>query len=165
MRKEKLRVIPIKNYIYLGLLFLGTILILYYGYLWYHAYKEDELSYSIMSEYMMVINYNEITDYIMENKDAIIYVSSVGDEQINKFEKNFRNVIVDNNLKNYILYLDVTNVDVSDYSNKFKIDGNLPYIVVYTGGEVTDTYSVAENDYSSKKVEKYLNRIGIMEDD
>lgn len=165
MMKEKKKSIPFKNYIYLGLIILATILVLYYIYLWYRTYKEDELNKSIMSDYLTVINYNEMDSYILENSNAVIYVSKLGDEQINKFEKNFRNVIVDNNLKNAILYLNVTDEDVESYSKKLKIDDNLPYIVVYTGGEVTDTYSIVKNNYSTKKIEKYLNRIGITEDD
>lgn len=165
MMKEKKKSIPFKNYIYLGLIILATILVLYYIYLWYRTYKEDELNKSIMSDYLTVINYNEMDSYILENSNAVIYVSKLGDEQINKFEKNFRNVIVDNNLKNAILYLNVTDEDVEGYSKKLKIDDNLPYIVVYTGGEVTDTYSIVKNNYSTKKIEKYLNRIGITEDD
>ena len=165
MMKEKKKSIPFKNYIYLGLIILATILVLYYIYLWYRTYKEDELNKSIMSDYLTVINYNEMDSYILENSNAVIYVSKLGDEQINKFEKNFRNVIVDNNLKNAILYLNVTDEDEESYSKKLKIDDNLPYIVVYTGGEVTDTYSIVKNNYSTKKIEKYLNRIGITEDD
>ena len=165
MKKDKLRSIPVKNYVYLGLIFLGTVLILYYVYLWYRTYKQDELNKSIMSDYLTVIHYNEIDNYIAENGNAVVYVSKMGDEQINKFEKNFRNTIVDNNLRNAILYLDVSNESVDSYSSKLKIDDNLPYVVVYTGGEVTDTYSIVKNGYSAKKLEKYLNRIGITEDD
>lgn len=165
MKRDKLRSIPVKNYVYLGLIFLGTIFILYYIYLWHRTYQEGELNKSIMSDYLTVINYNEINDYIAENSNAVIYVSKLGDEQIIKFEKSFRNTIVDNNLKTVILYLDVTGESIDSYSTKFKIDDNLPYIVVYTGGEVTDTYSIVDNEYSTKKLEKYLNRIGITDDD
>ena len=48
---------------------------------------------------------------------------------------------------------------------KLGIDENLPYLVVYTNGKVTDTYSIKENNYSSKKAIKYLNRIGADEFD
>ena len=44
--------------------------------------------------------------------------------------------------------------------NKLKIDKNLPYIIVYTDGKITATYSISKNNYNPKKVIKYLNRIG-----
>lgn len=165
MKKGNLRAIPFKNYVYLGLIFLATIFVLYYVYLWYKTYEEEELNKGIMNEYLTVINYNEIDSYVLENNNAVIYVSRLGDEQINKFEKSFKNVITANKLKNSILYLDVTGEDVNNYSKRLEIDANLPYIVVYTGGEVTDTYSIVQNKYNTKKIEKYLNRIGIIEDD
>ena len=164
MKRDNLRNVPFKNYIYLGLIFLITILVLYYIYLWYQTYREDVLSKGIINEYLTVINYNELDSYIAENGDAVIYVSKLGDDQINKFESKFRNTVVDNNLRSHILYMDVTNEDISSVSKKLEIDSNLPYLVVYTDGEVTSKYSIVKNEYSTKKVEKYLNRIGIFDE-
>ena len=164
MKKDKLRSIPVKNYVYLCLVIVATFLILYYVYLCYDAYSKERLNKGILNDYLTVINYNELDDYIIENKNAVIYVSKLGDEDINRFEKSFKNVIVDNNLKNLILYLDISDVDDKVY-DKLKIDSNLPYIVVYTDGEITNTYSVVKYKYNTKKLEKYLNRIGIIEDD
>ena len=165
IKKEKLRTIPKKNYIYLSLIIIATLLILLYSYLWYNKYNESKLSIGIMNNYLSVINYNELDDYIIENKNAIIYVSVLGNEEINKFEKKFKNTIIDNNLKNSILYLNITNENIYSITNELKIDNNLPYIVVYTNGEITDTYSIAKNKYDSKKALKYLNRIGVTDFD
>ena len=49
--------------------------------------------------------------------------------------------------------------------DKLKIDEKFPYLVVYTNGKITDTYSIVEKNYSSKKLIKYLNRIGATEND
>lgn len=164
-KKEKIREVPIKNYVYIIVILLATILILFYLYGWYKTYKENELNSGIMDDYLTVINYNELGDYITENKDAIIYVSVLGDEKINKFEESFKNVIMDNELKNSILYLDITNEDRVLVEQELNIDSNLPYIVVYTNGKVTDTYSIVDNNYNTKKIVKYLNRIGVTEID
>lgn len=165
LKKEKIREIPVKNYVYMVVILLATILILFYLYDWYKTYKENELNTGIMNDYLTIINYNELGDYIMENKDAVIYVSVLGDERINKFESSFKNVIMDNELRNSILYLDITNEDRELVESRLKIDSNLPYIVVYTNGNITDTYSIADNGYSTKKIIKYFNRIGVAEID
>ena len=164
-KKDKLREIPLKNYIYLFLILLGSILLLIYIYIWYDTYNQNKLNTSIMNEYLTVINYNELDNYIIENKDAIIYVSVLGNVDINRFEKKFRNDIVENNLKNSILYLDLTNENIDAATKTLNIDKNFPYLVVYTNGQITDTYNIAKTDYSSKKTIKYLNRIGATEDD
>ena len=74
IKKDKLREIPLKNYIYLFLILLGSILLLLYIYTWYETYHENKLNTSIMNNYLTVINYNELDNYIIENKNAIIYV-------------------------------------------------------------------------------------------
>lgn len=160
LKKEKPREIPTKNYVYLAIILLVSLLILFYIYRWYETYRESKLNISIMSNYLTVINYNELEDYITENKNAVIYISILGNEQINKFENSFKNTIMDNNLKNCMLYLDITNEDRALVESNLNIDTNLPYIIVYTNGEITDTYSIAKNNYNTKKIVKYLNRIG-----
>ena len=164
-KKDKLREVPLKNYIYLFLILLGSILLLIYICTWYDTYNQNKLNTSIMNEYLTVINYNELDDYIVENKDAIIYVSILGNEDINNFERKFKSVIIENNLKNTILYLDITNENIESATKKLKIEQEFPYLVVYTNGNITDTYNIKENKYSSKKTLKYLNRIGAIEND
>lgn len=164
-KQEKLREIPIKNYVYLFLILLGSVLVLIYVYTWYDTYNNNKLNTSIMNNYLTVINYNELDDYIIENKDAIIYVSILGDKDIYHFESKFKNNIMDNNLKNDILYLNLTNEDLQKATTKLKIDKGFPALVIYTNGQITDTYSIKENKYSPQKTIKYLNRIGVGESD
>lgn len=164
-KKEKNKVIPFKNYVYLFIILLGSVLLLLYIYTWYETYKENKLQMGIMNNYLTIINYNELDDYIIENKNAILYVSVLGDEQINKFEEKFKNSIVDNNLKNAILYLDITNENIPSAIKKLQIDDRFPYLVVYTNGKISDTYCISKAKYDTKKVIKYLNRIGAGEID
>lgn len=164
-KKEKDRIIPLKNYIYLFLILLGSILLLIYVYTWYETYNKNKLNTSIMNNYLTVINYNELDNYIIENKDAIIYVSILGNEKINRFEKSFKNIVINNNLKDKILYLDLTNENINNATNKLKINEKFPYLVIYTNGNITDTYSINKNNYNTKKIEKYLNRIGAIDND
>ena len=164
-KKEKNREIPFKNYVYLFIILLVSILLLIYIYTWYETYNENKLNISIMNNYLTVINYNELDDYIIENKNAVLYVSVLGDKSINKFEEKFKNSIMDNNLKNDILYLDLTNENRDIAINKLKIGNEFPYLVVYTNGKITDTYNIAETNYNPVKTIKYLNRIGVGESD
>jgi len=164
-KKDKLREVPLKNYTYLFFILLGSVLLLIYIYSWYKTYNENKLNTSIMNEYLTVINYNELDNYIIENKDAIIYVSILGNENINRFERKFKNDIIENDLKNSILYLDLTNENKNIVTKNLQINDNFPYLVVYTNGQITDTYNIAETNYNNKKTIKYLNRIGVIEND
>lgn len=160
LKKDKTKKIPVKNYIYLSIIVIASIFIIFYLYRWYNTYRESKLNISIMNNYLSVINYNELDDYIIENKNAIIYVSKLGDEKINKFEKSFKNMVVENDLRNSMLYLDVTNDNFDIVKEKLQINTSLPCIIVYTNGKITDVYSITNNNYDMKKLNKYLNRIG-----
>ena len=164
-KKDNLRAVPLKNYIYLFLILLGSTLILIYIYTWYNTYNKNKLNTSIMNKYLTVINYNDLDNYIIEIKDAIIYVSVLGNEDINRFERKFKNNILENNLRDSILYLDVTNENITNITKKLQIEDKFPYLVVYTNGQITDTYNIKKTNYSSKKTIKYLNRIGAIEND
>ena len=164
-KNEVLRDVPPKNYLYLFFILLGSILFLIYLYTWYEAYNENKLNTSIMDKYLTVINYNELDNYIIENKNAVVYVSILGNEDINNFEKKFKNLISEHNLKNNILYLDISDENISEATKKLNIEEEFPYLVVYTNGVITDTYSINENNYRNDKIEKYLNRIGVIEND
>ena len=165
IKKDNGRVIPKKNYIYLGLIIIFSLMILYYCHLWYKSYRTSLLNNSIIDDYLNVINYNEIDDYVTENKDVILYVSVLGDEDINDFESKFVNVIQDYSLRDSVLYMDVSGIDKELVDSKFNTDSKYPYIVVYTNGKVTNVYSITSKNYNIKKVVKYLNRIGVIVDD
>ena len=105
MLKSDKKVIPLKNYVYLAIILVVSIFIVYYFYLWYRAYDESKLSTRIMDEYLQVINYNELKNYIIENRDAFVYVSVVNDVEIRDFEKKFKSTVSEYSLKNEMLYL------------------------------------------------------------
>ena len=65
IKKEKLREIPLKNYIYLFLNLLGSFLLLIYINNWYNTYNKNKLNIGIMNDYLTVINYNELDNYII----------------------------------------------------------------------------------------------------
>ena len=165
IKEESKKQVPLKNYVYLFCILLGSLLLLFYIYRWYETYNENKLYTSIMNKYLTVINYNELNNYITETPNTILYVSILGDKQINRFGEQFKNSIANSNLRNNILYLDITNEEKNDAMKKLNIDSNFPYLVVYTNGKITDTYSIGKNNYSTKKTIKYLNRIGADESD
>lgn len=161
--KSNGRVIPKKNYIYLGVVVLFSFMVMYYVHIWYQSYEESLLQNSLMDDYLNVIQYNELDDYIIENKDAVIYVSVLGNEDVNDFELKFVNTVRDYSLRDVVLYMDASMIDKNELDSRFGNVGDYPYIVVYTNGNITDVYSISLQNYSTKKIVKYLNRIGVIE--
>ncbi len=157
------RKIPVKNYFYLGGILLISILLVFYFYLWFLAYEEGKLNIPIMDRYLQVINYNELDSYLTENKDAVIYTSVLENEEIRKFEINFKSLVMDNSLGGKILYLNVTDIlhnNKKEAITKYQINGNnigdVPCIMVFNDGKLIDIYNIKEHDYDLKKIKLFL---------
>ena len=168
MKKEK--EIPLKNYILLSIVLILTIVVVIYFFLWKNTYEKSKLQTPILDDYLLVINYNELNNYLVESKDAIIYVSKLNDESIRLFENKFKNIINKNNLNNKILYLDLTeelkeNNIVKEINKKYgKEMTEVPTIVIIKDGKISSSYNIKENKYNIKLLEKYLEKEDVIND-
>lgn len=167
MKKE--REIAFKNYIILALVLIITIIGVIYIFMWYSSKEKSKLELPILDDYIMPINYNELNDYIIENKDAVIYTSVLNDVNIRLFENKFKNVIIKNNLNSSILYLDLTN-EIKDTNVLLKMEKkygtkiDIPSVMVFRDGVLTDVYNIKEDNYNIKKLEKYLEKEVVIND-
>ena len=173
MKFEK-KEVPIKNYISLSIIILVTLLLVFYFYLWYLTYEESKLNNQIMDRYLQVINYNELSDYITENKNAYIYVSVLENKEIRDFELEFKSKIIEKSLKNELLYLDLTEIYndsnlLKQAEKEYKINdkkiSDIPCILVFEDGILTKIYDIEENDYDVEHIEQFLQEEGVKIDD
>lgn len=168
MKKEK--EIPLKNYILLSIVLILTIVVVINLFLWKNTYEKNKLQTPILDNYLLVINYNELNNYIVENKDAIIYVSELNNESIRLFENKFKNIINKNNLNNKILYLDLTEElnkksIVNEINKKYgKEMTDVPSIIIIKNGKISSSYNIKENGYNVKSLEKYLEKEEVIND-
>lgn len=170
---EKERNIPLKNYIILGVVLILSVIVVIYFYMWNNAYEESKLNTTIMDKYLQVINYNELNNYLIENKDAVIYISVLEDQKIRNFERKFKSIIVNNSLNSDILYLDLTS-ELKNNNTKKEIDktysinkksiSNVPSIIVYKNGNISSIYNIKDDNYNIEKITKYLKEEGIIND-
>lgn len=174
MKDGVFRKIPTKNYIILGVVILVTILLLYYLYMWVDVYKESKINIPIMDKYMVVINYNELDNYIVENPNSIVYVSVLEDENIREFEKQLKNKYKDKEIENEVLYMNITeelkDKDIKkEMKNKYSLNSlnmtDVPCVLVFNKGILTSIYSVSDNDYDVDKLAVYINNIVLESDD
>lgn len=154
-----MREIPKKNYFIFFIVIVLSLLIAFYFRKWYKAYEDSYLSKSIVGNYLFQINYKELDNYLVENQIAIIYVSKVGNEKIRNFEKKFINAINQNDLKNKILYLDLSNYK-GDTNDKYTINDmnitSVPNISVFKNGKLDDIYVIDVDGYNMEKIISYL---------
>lgn len=156
------KTIPIKNYIYLILIIIFSIALIYYLYLWFVQYNKEQENVFLLENYMQIINKNELEDYLTENKNAVIYVTTTDDYKAKQLEKKLRKLIKEHNIENQILYLDATgNSKYTIYNFNF----NVPNIVKVQNAQVVNQYSVRNDNYNIDKIEEYLTDIGVINND
>ena len=165
MNEEK-KEVPFKNYVILFAILIATFLLLFYLYSWFDKYEETLLSKRILDKYMLVINNNELDDYLVENPNAILYVSKLNDDKIREFEKSLKNKYKNNEIDKNILYLDVTDINEKDkiyLSNKYYFNNlnilSIPCIVVFKNGKVASIYSISSSGYDIDNFIMYVNQI------
>ena len=174
MRKieEESRNVPLKNYIILLAIFIGTFLLTYYLYRWYKVYADYQNNIPVIRDSLTEITKEEMEHYVEENTSATIYVCTADNQNCRSFEKNFKKLVDKKALKEYIIYVNVTNQEidqfVSDFNQKYqykiKLTKNVPAFITFEDGKVTD---ILEADKDTDKlsitdVSKYLkvNKIG-----
>lgn len=164
MKKE----IPLKNYFILILVILLTILAVFYMRDWYNTSKEFYAQNSVMTKVVREIKNDEISNYILENQKFILYVSSGRNTNIKSFEDEFKNLIQKMDLGENVLYMNLDEVDVSDFYNslnsyasstkvKNQIVSSDASMYVFTDGKLTMLLNNV-NNYSMKRLESIIDR-------
>ena len=173
MNNEK-RIIPLKNYIILGIIIVVTLLLLHYFYMWFDAYNETKLNRPILDKYMEVINYNELDNYLIENPNTIIYVSVLEDSEIRNFEKKLKEVFKNGEINNEVLYLDITD-DIKSKSikkeMKEKYSSNsvsildVPAILIIDNGKLKSINTISSINYDIERIKSLINGTVFNEED
>ena len=135
MKKEK--EIPLKNYILLSIVLILTIVVVIYFFLWKNTYEKSKLQTPILDDYLLVINYNELNNYLVENK--ILYLDLTEE-------------LKENNI-------------VKEINKKYgKEMTEVPTIVIIKDGKISSSYNIKENKYNIKLLEKYLEKEDVIND-
>lgn len=91
------------------------------------------LSTSSIDKYLTEIKYDNISTHIIENSNAIVYVSNSSEDSSKVFEKEFKKVIKKYNLENEIVYININDTNLVD-----PIYQNAPQLIFYKNGATQD---------------------------
>ena len=167
-KKDEERKISSKNYVILVIVLVSTVLL---GFYLFNSFKESDVNTSLMDNYIKLINYTEIKDYVTENRDVVIYSSVLKDKKIRNFEKNFRHVINKYELEDQIVYLNLTDLTLEervDLSNTYNLDGktivDVPCLLIFKDGNLIDIYALKDN-YNVDNLVTYLQKKEVINND
>jgi len=161
-----------KNYSILILIFIISIVICVYALNWYAVYKEDKLNMTIITDYLHELREPEFINYISDNPVSVIYFGVTSDDNCRRFEKKFKNYIVNNNLNESIVYINVNEIVGPDFDKKLdklfnknnfrdqnKYFYEVPAIAIYKHTTLTDF--ISDKDLTVDDVEQLLNKYDI----
>ncbi len=112
-----MRKIPMKNYVIFLVLVVATVAIVYGVRKTYLDKIEYEKSTNETLDILSSVNEDELSTYLVENRDIILYMSPSGDETIKEFEKELRKYVLNHQLSQDIIYLNTRNVSNSFFTN------------------------------------------------
>lgn len=168
-----MRKIPKKNYIFLSILSVVTILFSVYVMNWYKTSKEYSAEESLMTDFLGEVKESEIENYILENPEVVIYVASEQNENIKKFEKKLKEYLIKEDLKSHFIYLNCNNLS-SDFITTFQkkyFNGALkkvyfpyPNLWLVDDGEVVDVLYRINQELDIKDVDQFLKKNGVTND-
>lgn len=166
------REIPVKNYVILILVFLVTIVAVFYVRDWYNTTKNYYAQNSVMTKVVREIKSEEISNYILENQRFILYVSSGHDSGIKNFEDDFKNLIQSLYLTDDVLYMNLDGVNSESFYDLLKnnyvrnskiknqiVDSNSS-LYLFTDGKVSGVLNNV-SDYSIKRLENIIKSWGV----
>lgn len=148
---------PKKNYIYLVVLIIATIVLtLTFSII----YKNEVIKTCYLYENLNKITTLELDEYIMENPDSIIYIGDKNDLSNNKFEKKLLKQLKKHNLLENSVYIEKNEV-TKEFKNSLKNEhsqvydeSKLPMILIVIDGGIEKIIDVS-NDSSADTIIEY----------
>lgn len=154
------RLIPVKNYIIVGVILLAIVLLVWYGMAWYKVYKEEKVSTSYLIKNNIIskeINdIKEINDVFSEVSDEyFVYISYTGNEEIYEMEKGLAKIIKKYDISEDFYYINVNDMKdkegyIEDLNKALGLKDNkiinIPTIIYFQDGEVLKNNIINRND-------------------
>lgn len=168
------RNIPTKNYIILISVLIITVFITLFSCYFYREKTEYNIKNNNAMEFLSEIKKEEWDNYILENHDTIIYISSSMNSRNRKFELKIKNYINNKNLIKDFVYLDASTLDKEFYKklNKNYLNNQIkhldmlvqPNILILRDKKISHIlYLKRPKKFDIKDVEKFLGENWIEE--
>lgn len=142
-----------RNYIILIVIFLFGAGLTLYLCKWYSVYEDYKKEIPVIRDSLLEITYEDLDHYVMENPSTVIYMCTASNDTCRNYEKDFKKLVQKKELKDSIIYLNLSNLNQDDFVNDFnskyefknKLTTNYPAFVIFEDGAVTGLLQGREN--------------------
>lgn len=174
--------VPKRNYIFVSMICILTITMVSYFTYYIKKQQSIKIENSVLSGYLLELGEKEIIDnltsYVLDNPDTILYISYGNDKYLVQFEEEFKTLINEYNLKNNFVFINLNVVTNKNFLNDlrnsfFSNDLNNNYIklerqsnmFLFKDGKISKLLYYAEQKINIDDVKKFLSMEGIIKND
>lgn len=159
---------PFKNYVILGVILVLTVLAVIYLSLWYQKWKEYQDAIPILRGIVPEITEVELSHYVQESDQAVVYFCSPSNETCRHFENDLKKIILKQELKDVITYLNLendthANVILGDLTTKYQVTQPLtsyPGFLLFIDGKVEKVLQGSTyHNLTISEVEQFLKTL------
>lgn len=167
-----MREIPKKNYfIFICVLFVSVGIVLYLM-SWYKKTQPVD-SFTIMGETVSEVRSDELSSYLQDNPNTIIYVAPSDVDDFTNLEKEFKQLIIKKELTNEVVYLDSSQVSkdfYKEFADKYLSDelkkqstdlSVIPNLIYIKDGKIVDTMNALKKETKIQDIEQFLEKNGV----
>lgn len=166
--KENKKEIPVKNYIFLGIIIIITIIGVLYICSWYKQYNDTKTNTPIITSALREVKYDNLNTVLTERDVLIMYMCTTSENTCRNFEKKFSDYIKDNNLTEEIIYLNLGYSSdeeglIDKVYNTYKSDNlvkkvyEYPTLLIFNEGKIVDVLSSnSKNKITIEQVDEFL---------
>lgn len=163
--------IPVKNYFILAFIFLLGIGLTMYFCKWYEVIDTEKKQTPVIRGIIPEISSQELDNFVLENPTTVLYLCTSDNMKCRNFEKDFKKYIIKESMENYIVYVNLTNINqvkfVKDFNNNYeyktKLTPNYPALIYFNDGKISDMIEgTNSNKLTLSKAKDFLekNKIG-----
>lgn len=165
--------IPMCNYIKVVVLFVITVILVLVLANNYKKKMEYDKSNNGIMNFLSIIKYDELNNYLVENHNGFIYIASSNDSSLEPFEKSFKTYILDKELDREFVYLDSNNYSskmykemVGKYFSKQLRNSDLylnyqPNVLYIEDGVISDILYKNESKIGLQDVIDFISKYGV----
>lgn len=161
--------IPKQNYFKLGSLVLITVLVVLVLFTIFNNKEENKIP--LIRGTLPEITTDDIDNYISEHDEIIMYIGVANDKDCRELEEQLIDYINQNNLKEKIIYLNISDINqndfINDFNNKYSIKLKLkkyPAVVLINQGKIMDIEQKDTNNLSIEQIDKILKEYQVIGD-
>lgn len=152
---------PLKNYIWLGVLFVLVIVLLFYLKSWSDTYKKEKYSKSYLTDKVEEVKLSELEVSTKEMNDVLLLVTTTGSKKVYKQEEKIYNYMKKENVINKFIYLDITSE--KDYTSKLNniygniLIGEVPLLIYIKNGNAIKVINSDSGEIEVELIKQIIN--------